>query len=97
MSQPIVLFNAGGEKVVLYAPTYAAQQVDAGLLFLSPPENSNPTPPPPLVEVSTVVDTSTKSHSEMPVKMLRGLAKSAGITGYTRMNKADLIEALKNG
>ena len=33
MSQPIHLFDKNGKAVVLYAPAYAKEQVDAGLLF----------------------------------------------------------------
>ncbi len=35
MSQPIHLFDKDGKAVVLYAPTYAKEQVDAGLIGIS--------------------------------------------------------------
>lgn len=38
MSQPIVLYDKSGKKVTLYAPVWAAEQVEAGVYFVEKPK-----------------------------------------------------------
>ena len=55
-----------------------------------------PQAPEPVVEVSENPSTlSDSTLSDMTVQELRGIAKENGVTGYSGLDKASLIDALE--
>ena len=86
MGEPIYLWSKDGKPVVLYAPVTAGEMVAAGELFENPPSPLPEPPPNPGAEQSPLPEPPPPSLKELRVK-----AKAAGVKGYSRMSKAQLL------
>lgn len=63
------------------------------MIWLNPKERLKQ--PQPTAEVAEVVETKEESASEKyTVKELRAMCKEKGITGYSKLKEAELIELL---
>lgn len=85
MSEPITLYDAFGERVTVYAPRWAEQEVEAGRLFSEPPASDNRPGPTSLTVEETLekVDAGALDAADVLAAELVG------------KNRKTLVEALE--